>query len=96
MIVWQTKNDISVNRNACKNAILIRKYSQPLRNTFTTYDGKLLKQKRVYEINPSSVRCINSRNNTKFLSFNNQSMVEVNKIKKLFNMKFASGFNTKK
>jgi len=81
---------ISVDRSACKDAILKRKDSQSLQNTLTTYDGKQLKQKGVIEIKSANLRCIDSRNDSKLLSYNNQPIVVLNKIKKPFNMKFAS------
>ena len=77
---------IPVDRSACKDAILIRKDSQSLQNTLTT-----LKQKGVIEIKAANIRCIDGRNNdSKFLSYNNQPIVVVNKIKKPFNIKLTS------
>eukprot|EP00102_Acyrthosiphon_pisum_P020835 XP_016658045.1 PREDICTED: protein PF14_0175 [Acyrthosiphon pisum] len=83
-------DDLSFDVHACKDAITLRKDSRPLQNTLTTYDGKLLKQKGVIEIKASSIRCIDSRNDSKLVSFTNHPMVVVNKIKKPLNMKFAS------
>lgn len=76
---------IPVDRIAIKDAILIRKESQDLQNTLNRSDGK---QKGVIEINASSV--IDSRNDSKVLSLNNQPVHLVNKIKKPFNVKLTS------
>ncbi|KAL4103616.1 hypothetical protein QTP88_018977 [Uroleucon formosanum] len=77
---------IPIDRSACKDAILRRKDSQ----TSTNYDGKLLKQKGVIEIKSANLRCIDSINDPKLLSYNSHPIVVVNKIKKPFNIKFAS------
>lgn len=76
---------IPIDRIAVKDAILIRKDSQSLQNTLNTSDGK----QGVIEINASNV--IDSRNDSKVLSLNNQPVLVVNKIKKPFNIKLTSG-----
>ncbi|XP_022166253.1 reticulocyte-binding protein 2 homolog a-like isoform X2 [Myzus persicae] len=81
---------IPVDRSACKEAIMIRKESQLAQNTLATYNGKLLKQKGIIEIKAGNIKCVDSRNDSKLLSYNNQPIVVVNKIKKPFNIQFAS------
>jgi len=76
---------IPIDKIAVKDAILKRKDSQSLQNTLITSDGK---QEGVIEINASNV--IDSRNDSKVLSLNNQPVLVVNKIKKPFNIKLTS------
>jgi len=75
----------TLDRIAVKDAILIRKDSQPVQDTLNTSDRK---QEGVIEINASNV--IDSRNDSKLLSLNNQPVLVVNKIKKPFNIKLTS------
>lgn len=84
---------IPVDGTAVKDAIVLRKDGQPFSspgNSLTTFDGKLMKQKRIIELKGGNIRCIDSRNDTKFLSFANQPIVVVNKLKKPFNIKLSS------
>lgn len=84
---------IPVDSSAVKDAILIRKDGQPFSNpgnSLTTFDGKLMKQKRIIELKGGNIRCIDGKNDSKFLSFANQPIVVVNKHKKPFNIKLSS------
>ncbi|CAI6352670.1 unnamed protein product [Macrosiphum euphorbiae] len=84
-LLGKTKDEVSVETNAFQDAITLRHDSS--QNTLTTHDGKPLKQHGVIEIKGSSIRCIDSRKDSKFVSLTNHPMVVVNKIKKPFNMK---------
>lgn len=83
---------IPVDSTTIKDTILLRKDSQPFSNpvnTLTTFDGKLLRQKRIIELKGANIR-IDGRTDKKFISFANQPIVVVNKIKKPFNIKLTS------
>ncbi|CAI6358025.1 unnamed protein product [Macrosiphum euphorbiae] len=87
-LLGKTNDEVSVETNAFQDAITLRHDSS--QNTLTTHDGKPLKQHGRIEIKGSSIRCIDSRKDSKFVSLTNHPMEVVNKIKKPFNMKFAS------
>jgi len=84
---------VPVDASTVKDGILLRKDGQSFphpANTLTTFDGKVIKQKRLIEIKGANLRCIDSRSDAKYLAFSNQPIVVVNKIKKPFNIKLAS------
>lgn len=84
---------IPVDGKIIKDTILLHKDSQSLSNpinSLTTFDGKLLRQKRIIELKGANIRCIDGRSDKKFISFSNQPIVVVNKIKKPFNIKLSS------
>lgn len=82
---------IPVDKRACKDAIMIRKDSQSLQNTLSTNDDKLLKQRGVFGVKSANIRCFDNINDsTHHMSYNNQPIVVVNKIKKQFNIQFPS------
>lgn len=89
---------VPMDGSAIKDSILLRKDGQCFSNsgnTLPTLDGKLLKQKRIIELKGANLKCIDSRNEKTILSFTNQPIVVVNKIKKPFNFKLTTEANDK-
>lgn len=89
---------VPVDGSIIKDTLLLRKDGQSFPNpgnTLTTFDGKLLRQKRIIELKGANIRCIDGRNDKKVLSFTNQPIVVVNKIKKPFNIKLAAELKDK-
>lgn len=89
---------VPIDGSTIKDSILVRKDGQCFSNssnTLPTLDGKLLKQKRIIELKGGNIKCIDSRNEKTILSFTNQPIVVVNKIKKPFNFKLTTEANDK-
>lgn len=83
---------IPVDASKVKDALLLCKDNQSFSNsgnTLATFNGKLIKQKRVIELKPANIKCIDARKEHQYISFANQPIVVVNKIKKPFNIKLA-------
>lgn len=75
-----------------KDTIILRKDGQSFQNTantLSTFDGKLLRQSRIIELKGTNIRCMDSINDPQFISFTNQPIVVVNKIKTPFNIKLS-------
>ncbi|XP_050531034.1 MATH and LRR domain-containing protein PFE0570w-like isoform X2 [Daktulosphaira vitifoliae] len=84
---------VPIDNSIIKDTILVRKDNQTFSTTgknIITYDGQLLKQNKIIEFKGTNFKCVDSKGDSKLISFVNQPIVVVNKIKKPFNIKLSS------